>query len=432
MIRLVASLLLVLPLVFVTRARGIAAPPALTGSSAAACSTIGGTPRRMELSDGRIVSLDVRSLARSGDEILAAGRFGYVFPRDARSRTSPAMVDSILGVHIDGRGEVSLVFNPLLPRRAFHPRVTAAPDGSFHVLFATGLDTITWRPQPTDTVTLWYATYTRGWWSRPARVGQFAGAVLDPEHASALMEQNGELNIAFPFRDHRSAATDGGVILLRRRAGRWLSDTLRTWLTPAAVRAVLDRDGSLVTLLLLAEPSPDRYREKVFVARYDSAWNNPRLVGGDGVRHVTISALQRRQSDFIVSWIDWPINQPDSARLQWSTVDSTLRPSEASVIDSGKATFPFEMVIVDDRYPLWMYHGEPFGGTVNLVLNFDSVLTALDPLVTPFTSPIPSTLKLSGNRFLVFTQKRAAADTEPMAASFMTALEIRCPRSVQR
>jgi hypothetical protein len=79
-----------------------------------------------------------------------------------------------------------------------------------------------------------------------------------------------------------------------------------------------------------------------------------------------------------------------------------------------------------------MYHNEPFGGSVRLKVGVDSAIRELAPLVTPFTGPLASTLALSSTRFLVFTQKWAAQDTEPMAASFVTPMEIRCPRSVQR
>src|SRR5688500_18348448 len=91
------------------------------------CSALAGPSKRLELPDGRIVSMDVRSLARSGSTVLAAGRLAYVFPATAGPRTPPQLSDSILGVTIDGRGTVSLVPNPSLPRRVFHPRVAPAP-----------------------------------------------------------------------------------------------------------------------------------------------------------------------------------------------------------------------------------------------------------------------------------------------------------------
>ena len=49
-----------------------------------------------------------------------------------------------------------------------------------------------------------------------------------------------------------------------------------------------------------------------------------------------------------------------------------------------------------------------------------------------FGNPSTRTIALSGTRVLVFTQQRARTETEPMAASFTTALEIRCPRTAQR
>jgi hypothetical protein len=90
------------------------------------------------------------------------------------------------------------------------------------------------------------------------------------------------------------------------------------------------------------------------------------------------------------------------------------------------------MIAVDNRYPLWLYHGEPRGSAVALALASGSTIVHRDTLMAPFENPRPEAIALSPTRILVFTMKRGTADNEPMVASYTTALEIRCPESAQR
>jgi hypothetical protein len=90
------------------------------------------------------------------------------------------------------------------------------------------------------------------------------------------------------------------------------------------------------------------------------------------------------------------------------------------------------MIGVDNRYPLWLYHGEPRGSAVALALASGSTIVHRGSLTMPFENPGPKAIAVSPTRILVFTMKRGAADNEPMVASYTTALEIRCPTSAQR
>jgi hypothetical protein len=433
MTRVQTIVVLVCATIFVTAAQGVASPVGGPRVTAVACSSIGGTPKRLELADGSIVSVDMRSMAHSDGLIFAAGRHGYVFPPGVVADRIPTSIDSIVGVLIDGQQRVSPVRNPLAPMRVFHPRVVAGPNGLFHVLLATGLDTVKILPAPHDTATLWYATIQQGKWSRPVQVGRFAGANLVAENASDLLERNGELSFAFPFRDGRSVPSDGGAIFLRRRrGGQWSADTLRTVNAPAVLKTTFDRDGSIVVLVGLAEDIPGRSRERIFVARFDSAWTSPRYLVGDGVRPITNPIIARTGTGFIISWNDWHyMNQP-SSRLYWARIDNSLHVIHQQRIDSGEATYPHSFVVVDSQFPMWLYHARSVGGAVKLSIALDSVVTTLPPLLTPFRSPIPSTMALSDNRFAVFTQITALKPNEPIAESYMTTLEVRCPKTVRR
>src|SRR5688500_8756792 len=308
-----------------------------------ACSTMAGPSKRLELPDRRIVSADFRSLARSGSTVLAAGRHVYVFHASARSRTPPQLPDSIIGVTIDGRGAVALVPNPSLPRRVFHPRVAPAANGQFHVLWVTGLDSVVDLPEPTDTATLWHAMYGNGQWTAPSRVMTVRGARLNPELASALITYNDELAVLFPFVERRTALAEGGAILLRRRAARWLADTLRTPSAPVLIRA-LDRGEGIVSLLPVNDQTVGR-SEGLYFSRFDNGWTRPVRIAGDGTLPVTAPMLLHRDNDYVASWIEWRWLDAESAKLEWMLIDSTGRSTVRGRVDSGPPTYPYELTM---------------------------------------------------------------------------------------
>jgi hypothetical protein len=57
----------------------------------------------------------------------------------------------------------------------------------------------------------------------------------------------------------------------------------------------------------------------------------------------------------------------------------------------------------------------------------DTTVTQLAPVTAPFRNPVAEPVALSPTRFLVFTQKLPLSDREPMAASYVTEVEMRCP-----
>jgi hypothetical protein len=398
--------------------------------TAPACATMAGASKRLELPDGRIVSADFRSMARSGSTVLAVGRHAYVFPPSAGSRTPPQLADSILGVTIDGRGVVALVPNPSLPLRVFHPHVAPAPNGQFHVLWVTGLDSVVDLPEPADTATLWHATYGNGQWTTPSRVTTLRGARLNPELASAVIAHNDELAVLFPFVERRTTLAEGGAILLRRRAGRWVADTLRTPSAPVIIRAIYRGDG-IISLLTFTDTTIGR-SEGLYFSRFKDGWSRPVRIAGDGTLPVTAPKLVPRDSDYVASWIEWRWLDAQSARLEWMLIDSTGRSTVRGRVDSGPPTYPYELTMVGGRHPLWLYRGTPPGNSVAMAVLLDSTIARLPSVVAPFRNPLPATLALPGNRLLLFTQKLALTDNEPMAASFVTEIEVRCPTTGRR
>jgi len=396
---------------------------------APACSASQEQPRRMELPDGRTVSVDVRSLATSGGLAMALGHHAYVFPRGASPMTSPTLVDSIMGVVIDASGKVTLVPNPM-PRAVVFPRVAAGPNGSFHALFVTGEDSIDDKPAQ-DTATIWYARFERGQWSKPETAWSTRHSRLQSDGASALLERNGELTFLFPIGDP-GHFYNGGIVRLRRRGASWTADTLRTGPMPNAVRAIFTPDGALTALFAATSSTAGAPpAEQLYLTRVDSVWQAPRRIAGDGVQQTTLPILATLNDGIVMSWISWQWMHSETSRIEWMRVagDSTVA---GGIVAFGDNTFPFEMIAVERRYPLWLLRGGPSSADVVLFTASGDTTRSIGTLTTPFENPRPATIALSPSRFLVFTQKRGKADHEPMAASYTTVLEIRCPRPARR
>jgi len=397
---------------------------------APACSARAEEPRRMELPDGRTVSVDVRSLATSGGLVMALGHFAYVFPRGANPMTSPTMTDSIMGVVVDTSGRVTLVPNPL-PRPVLFPKVAAGRNGSFHALFVTGEDSIDIHPVQ-DTATVWYARFERGRWTQPEVVWRTRHSRLQSDGASALLERNGDLTFLFPVGDP-DHFYNGGIVRLRRVGSSWLADTLRTGPMPNAVRATVAPDGrSLVVVFANSAPAGrTSAAEELYLTRFDSTWQAPRRIAGDGVLQTTLPVLVTLDDDIVASWISWRWMDSRTSRIEWLRIagDSTIA---GGILAFGENTFPFEMIGIERRYPLWLFRGEHSGVSAALFIGSGATARRLGTLTIPFDNPRPATIAVSPSRFLVFTQKRGKTDHEPMAASYTTILEIRCPRPARR
>lgn len=409
----------------------VAVASGIEAQAAASCRIIADSARRLELPDGRPVSIDVRSIAVSGGAVMAVGEHAYVFPRPSGPRLSPERRDFI-GVTLDRRGRPTLVPSPLPEREVLYPRVAPGPDGSFHMLFATAGDTVTRLTASQDTASVWYARFANGTWLRPERVMEVRDAELDPEFTSALLENNGALTFLMPLWDYRRPTAGGAVIMLQRRRGEWGSDTLRTPRRITAVRAVHTGQGEGVLGLLTQKTGAGILGEHVLLFRFDSTWSVPRWIGGDADHTIADRALVRLGDEFAAAWSLWKPSKDETSVVEWLRVRSDGRLTNTTRVDSGSATYPFEMTGVEDRYALWLYRGEPYGSAARLALGTDSAVASLGQVAMPLENPRPKAVALTGTRFLVFSMKQGRRDGEPMVASYTTTLEIRCPRSARR
>ena len=409
---------------------GFSAPAAAQATSAEACTVSAGPSRRLELLDGRVVSVDAKSVAASDGSIIALGPHAYTFPANASHTTSPLPGDPAVGALIEASGVVRLVPSPLRDRAVVFARAAAGPSGSFHVLFVTGIDSIDGGPAPDDSATIWYASFARGVWGTPQRITETRGAALNPEFTSNLLASDGSLAFVFPFVDHRSPGSSGGLIALQRRNGQWRSDTLRTYLRPPAVRATYGANDSLV--VLFSQSVRGAKAEDVYLARAARGWSAPQRIGGNGVRPVSDLALVTGLEGIVASWSTWIWLDGASNVIEWSRIGATATQSPAAVVDSGVVTYPFELVTIAERYPLWLHQGEPYGSTVTWVLAAGGDQLLRGRLTMPFHNSRPKAVNVSPDRTVVLTMKRGGQGAEPMIASWMTDLRIRCPRAERR
>ena len=399
-------------------------------NAAEACTVSAGPSRRLELSDGRIVSVDAKSVAASAGSIMALGPYVYTFPTKATPSTSPLAGDPMIGVSVDAGGVVRLIPSPLGDRPVVFARAAAGPAGSFHVLFVTGIDSVDGSPAPDDSATIWYAAFARGAWGAPSRVMETRGAALNPEFTSELLARGDSLDFVFPFLDHRSAGSSGGLIALRRRNGRWATDTLRTYLRPPAARAKYATDGTPV--ILFSQKVQGAQAEDVYLAHAGHAWSTPRRIGGDGVRPISDLSVVTLPDGMVASWSKWQWMSAASNVIEWSRISPTGDQSAARMLDSGAVTYPFELVTVADQYALWLHQGEPYGSTVTWALTAGAGRPLRGRLTIPFHNSRPKAVTVAPDRTVVLTMKRGVEGAEPMIASWMTDLRIRCPRAERR
>jgi hypothetical protein len=314
-----------------------------------------------------------------------------------------------------------------MPGRAVaFARVAPGPDGSFHALFATGDDSISNSPVRVDTASLWYARYVSGAWLPAEHVSRVRYAMIHPEFTSTLLERDGTLTFLYPFHGDEIGPS-GGIVLLRRRNGHWASDTLRGT-GMAFVRAAHERRGEdLVILVGRNETRTLPATGEVLLFRFDSAFSNPRPIGGNSSLIVSDLALARVGDEFVASWSFWQWMQDTMNILEWRRIGPDGRLLPVGIIDSGSSTYPFEMTGLGDRDALWLYRGQPYGTSARLVLARDSTALSLGQITVPLENPRPRAIALSATRVLAFTMKVGKRDDEPMAASYTIALEIRCP-----
>ena len=354
---------------------------------------------------------------------MAVGGQAYVFPVGAGPRDDMVIRDSIIGFTIDLEGRVAVVPNPPGIHRAFYPRVVAAADSAFHVLFVTSEPAPYGMSPAADTGTVWYARFRDGAWTEPERIMITRGVRLDPDISSELLERQGELGAVFSFE----AASSQGLILLRRTQGAWRTDTLHTTDPPMFADAAYAKDGQIVAAFSMASHRVDpSVRVGLFEARFGSSWSALRRIGGGEQMDIAEVRLVRAGDDIVASWIQWMPFTAETSELHGLTLGGGRQPSR---IDAGKHTFPYDVVSSGSGRPAWLTRGPECGTTLNVSMGPGSLPVTF---TVPFENPRTASVELDPDRVLALTMKQGKAPDEPMVASFGTILQFRCPEPERR
>ena len=394
------------------------------------CTVRGEPARRIELPDGRIVSIDVQSLARRGDTLMIIGRHVYVFAASATPASPPVMRDSIIGVLLVPGGTVLVVPAPLRSRRVLFSKVAAGGD-AFHAVFATSSDTAEVSLMQ-DSATIWYARFRNGVWSTPERVLDVSRVKLQHEATSALLERNGVLRFAFTFADSADDLVDGGgVVMLRRRNGAWTADTLRTRRRPQAVRLAYGTSDSVLKALTVLSSASSASQSQIQLATYAQDWRDTRVIV-ESARGVQLPSFAALGDGYVASWTAWEPPDFESSTIEWVRVSREERVIRGRMISWGENTFPFEMFVMETAHPVWLYRGAPPGHSIAVSSVTDSIPIALGNLAVPFENYKVTSIPLDRTRMLAFTNTVGTSPDEPPGASYATVLEFRCPRSARR
>jgi hypothetical protein len=243
------------------------------------CTVLATPPTRVAL-DGRSLHIANPAIAAAGGQTFVAGR--TVLLTGSGSAITGVTRDSVLGAVISPTGAVVGIPQPILGRIAFYPRVVAAGDGEWHVVFYTELGPST-QPNKADSADVWYGRYTTAGWRDVARIQRADSANLFGDASPDLIENRGELFFAYSIRiltfAGRPLIEKYGVVMLRRGGAAWTADTVITESDITKLRLVRRDDGPGVDVVFKQGvfESGRWFGSSAVLYRYGSAWS-PRQI----------------------------------------------------------------------------------------------------------------------------------------------------------
>lgn len=393
------------------------------------CDVIASEPARIELRDGRSMSIDATSSAASADRMLFLGTFVHLWPQGATGTTPPVAADSLMGVELDRRGVLRAVPRPESAGRALFPRVVARGQRSFEVVAFSAEDGAELSAEPLDSVSVWYGRYADGRWGRIRRLGAFARVSVQSEFGSQLVVVDGGSAIAFPFSD-REPASSGGVVLLRLTPNSTYIDTLRTLTRPSYVSLSADGSASSSLIATMTMSPPERASsgpQQIYMARFDKTWQPAARIAGDAERAAVAPTAFTGRQGVAVTWTSWSAMRPSTSHIEWSK----LEPRDVVrrvVVDSGAHAFA-PMFLVVAGHPVWIYRRGDSGDSASLAIGNDSVVIHRTSFRVPFENPKAQAVATSATTVRFLTLRRGSSATEPVALSFYTDLELHCTQT---
>ena len=314
--------------------------------------------RRLRMPDGSTPYVASFSEAwRDGAGLFMGGPV-FLFDSTAGFSEEPATRDSLIGLLIDTSGIARPVATPLTGGYSLYPRVVDATDGGWDVILArspTPESAATTAASPAE---LWFGHFDGLRWSAVDLVAVTRGASLRPEYSSRLVRNHlGDLAFAYPFL---WGAPTPGIVLLRRSAGRWRADTLRTTERVDYVSVEPSRSGHGWTL---AYRMPNTTRGSFSLATLwtvtvDSTWTTPRVVVHGEYTRLTDPVLVKVGDELLSSWWQRPADAMAPSgpigTVRWAYVDTAAAMyAPQTRIAAGVGT-EFRLVSLGPSIALWV------------------------------------------------------------------------------
>jgi len=398
---------------------------------AAACTVTASPPRRIALSDGTTLTIDVSSVARNRGDVLIAGTPTYLWPRGSARGSSPVNAGEAFGVVRDARGRFALVPPPPGVRDAKHPHVVSAGEDGWHAVFVTGSLGTPRNALAFPEAEIWYGRYDGRRWRGVVRIARAYGAELLPGRSSGLVIARTGLAFAYAFDQsavrRSNAAGNQGLVLLHRRGSDWKADTLPTWESPGTIQLATDTLGALVAIYTHAYFEGGRsHGPDLFTARYATQWDRPRVALKIPSRHVAAPMVAGPVHTGSV--IAWQSSEPGtlSAILEWGMFgsDHLVRPM-GHLAPTSNGERP-AMVKVDGANALWIVRDGQSSTSLRLIAAQGDTARDLGAIRVPADNPVMHAAVLTNGTVLIISGGLGRASSDPPASSYLTTAVVRC------
>ena len=405
--------------------------------SADSCSVAVLDQHPVTLETGSHVSVDVSGVAVNGNTVIVVGSDTHIWPSGvARDSSSPIGERTAIGVLRDASGRLSIVPSPMPDERILTPRVASAGSVGWDVIFVTMADTARQVGRWLN-ANLWYGRFDGRAWHDISQLGGVRSAYLSNNSTSDLVSVRGALYFAFPYDRtvelHASPAGSSGLVMLKRRGGRWTFDTLPTWRGPDQVQLAPNADSATVSAAI-AQVFFENHRShhsSLFVVKYDSAWHEPQLAVTDSStsqRYVADPKIRVAGTRTLVAWVTGPAGAAFSARrnIEWAMVPSDVRALVARPLESKSLLDVFDLTTWDEHRTLWFLRDGDSNSQVRVLMTDTAATSDLGVVVAPLDNYGPIAWALPDHTVLLITGKRGVAEDEAPAATYFTRLTVSC------
>ena len=398
------------------------------------CSAIVAPPKRLRLSDGSTVVVDGRDAAVRGSQVFLAGAHTTVWPANANATTPPRNTQPLLGLVVDSSGEGRPVLAPAGLAASAHARIVSADEKGWHAVWIEGVHGAGADPLQFSTATVWYGLYDGRGWTEVERIASASHARLLSEHSSKLLASpDGRLAFAYAFVRtspiyHGGLALRGGIVLLERLNGRWRSDTLSTWTSPWSVQ-LLVRSRGYEAIYAQEYFANGRSRgPALFGAVHGGSWSQEQLLLDVSPATATApQAVVLSQYD-VVSWrTDVP--GTDTSLLEWGLYSRARSIRRLGVLARLSSMDDAAVVRIAPALVGFLVRADTARSRLRLFVARHDTAMGLGDFSAPLDNFAPLVASLPGGRLLLFSGGLAKDSSQPPAASYVTAIAVRCPSS---